>query len=101
MRMPRSSTSGQGRPKGVPNKIPAAVKDMVMAALEKVGGIDYLAEQATKNPAAFMALLGKVLPMQLTGANDGPVMIITGVCRHGEGDEGDDAVPCLPAPSAH
>jgi hypothetical protein len=38
-------------------------------------------EQSQKNPAAFLTLVGKVLPLQMTGANDGPVMIITGVPR--------------------
>ncbi len=33
----------------------------------------YLMDQAIKNPGPFMSLLGKVLPMQHTGANDGPI----------------------------
>ena len=37
--------------------------------------VDYLAAQAEKNPAAFMALLGKVLPLQVTGGDDGPLII--------------------------
>ena len=28
-----------------------------------------------KNPAAFLTLLGKVLPLQMTGADDGPPVI--------------------------
>jgi len=35
---------------------------MILGALNEVGGMDYLAQQATANPAAFMTLLGKVLP---------------------------------------
>jgi hypothetical protein len=35
------------------------VKDMVLAALNEVGGVEYLKRQAEKNPVAFMALLGK------------------------------------------
>jgi hypothetical protein len=79
--MPRSSTSGQGRPKGVPNKLTSDVKAMILAALDKAGGVDYLVAQSEKNPSAFMTLVGKVLPLQMTGANDGPVMIVTGVPR--------------------
>jgi hypothetical protein len=79
--MPRSSTSGQGRPKGVPNKLTSDVKAMILAALDNVGGVDYLVAQAERNPAAFLTLVGKVLPLQMTGANEGPVMIITGVPR--------------------
>lgn len=64
---------GAGRPKGVPNKITGAVKDMILAALDGAGGAKYLQRQATENPAAFMTLVGKVLPLQLTGEGGGPI----------------------------
>ena len=48
---------------------------MVLEALAEKGGTAWLVEQMDKNPVAFMALLGKILPMQLTGANDGPLVI--------------------------
>lgn len=64
-----------GRPKGAKNKNSMAVKDMILAALETAGGAQYLAAQAQKNPGPFMILVGKVLPMQITGANDGPVQV--------------------------
>lgn len=35
-------TPGPGRPKGVPNKITADVKAMILAALDKAGGAEYL-----------------------------------------------------------
>jgi hypothetical protein len=35
---------------------------MILAALDDAGGQRYLAEQAQKNPAAFMSLLAKILP---------------------------------------
>lgn len=63
-----------GRKKGVPNKTTAALKDMILQALDKKGGVDYLVTQADQNPAAFMTLLGKVLPMQVTGGDGGPVV---------------------------
>jgi hypothetical protein len=72
----KTKTSGQGRPKGSPNKTTAALKDMVLTALNKAGGVDYLKDQAMKNPAAFMTLLGKVLPLQLTGGPDGEAISI-------------------------
>lgn len=46
---------------------------MVLGALDDVGGQTYLAKQAVESPAAFMTLLGKVLPMQVSGPNGGPV----------------------------
>lgn len=58
---------------GKPNKVTAAIKDMILQALSDVGGVKYLKQQAKDNPTAFMGLLGKILPTQLTGPNDGPI----------------------------
>lgn len=69
---PNRGNAGKGRPKGVPNKANAALKDMILEALSKQGGVDYLARQAEENPASFMSLVGRVLPMTVTGpADDG------------------------------
>lgn len=64
-----------GRKKGTPNKIPGALREMILGALDAVGGEEYLTKQATENPVAFMTLLGKVLPLQVGGADGGPVPI--------------------------
>jgi hypothetical protein len=72
---------GAGRKKGVPNKINADLKEMILGALSDVGGRDYLALRAKDTPAAFLTLIGKVLPMQITGEGGGPVFVITGVDR--------------------
>jgi hypothetical protein len=58
---------GPGRPKGSANKLTADIKQMLMEALDESGGKDYFVEQAKKNPAAFMTLIGKVLPTQVSG----------------------------------
>lgn len=68
--------AGKGRKPGVPNKVTADVKAMVLTALNKVGGAAYLARQAEKSPAAFMVLVGKVLPLQVTGAPGGEAIQI-------------------------
>lgn len=73
--MAKSSTSGQGRPKGAVNKENRALRELILEALEKKGGAEYLARQADENPAAFMTLLGKVLPLQVSGQDGGPVAI--------------------------
>jgi hypothetical protein len=70
-----------GRKKGTPNRITGDVRAMILAALDKVGGEDYLVGQARTNPTAFLTLLGKVLPMQVSGEGGGPVFIVTGVPR--------------------
>lgn len=54
---------GPGRPKGVPNKTTRAVKEMVLEALDRAGGVKYLVEQAEENPTAFLTLVGKTLPL--------------------------------------
>jgi hypothetical protein len=69
--------AGRGRPKGSPNKIQAAVKEMVIQALNEAhadGGVAYLKEQASKNPTAFLSLVGKVLPLQVQGDPNAPLV---------------------------
>lgn len=62
---------GPGRKKGVPNKSNAALKDMILQALDGAGGVEYLQARAEdpKTASAFLTLVGKVLPMQVTGAD--------------------------------
>jgi hypothetical protein len=48
---------------------------MILGALDEAGGQEYLARQAEKNPAAFMTLLGKVLPTQLAGTHEQPIVL--------------------------
>ncbi len=69
--------AGKGRKKGVPNKVTKAVKEMILAALDKAGGEDYLVEQSEKNPTAFLTLVGKVLPLdvKLGNGDAGPLVI--------------------------
>jgi hypothetical protein len=70
---------GPGRPKGMPNRTTALLKDAILRAAQDAGGEDgmvgYLTLQAKTNPGPFMALLGKVLPMQIAGDNENPLYI--------------------------
>jgi hypothetical protein len=66
-------TSGQGRKPGVPNKLGRDIKEMVVGALCAAGGVNYLLRQAEQNPVAFMGLVGRVLPLQVTGEAGGPI----------------------------
>ena len=68
--------AGKGRPRGVPNKITGALKEMILGALSRAGGEDYLVQQAWKNPTAFLALLGKVLPTTLAGDPPNPLAVV-------------------------
>lgn len=79
----RGSKPGErrgGRQKGTPNKVTGALKDMILTALDQAhpeGAVAYLKSQASANPTAFLTLVGKVLPLQVTGgeAGDAPLMI--------------------------
>lgn len=57
--------AGKGRPKGSPNKVNASLKELILGALHDAGGRGWLAGQAQENPVAFMALLAKLLPLEL------------------------------------
>lgn len=73
-----------GRQKGTPNKTTALLKDAIIRAAEAVGEdtkgagglVGYLKRLAKEDVKAFSSLLGKVLPLQVTGADDGPVQIV-------------------------
>jgi hypothetical protein len=78
---PGDGTPGPGRPKGVPNKATALLKDAILKATETAGGgepdglVNYLVAQAKQNPVAFMTLLGKVLPLQVSGEKGGNIIV--------------------------
>ncbi len=67
---------GPGRPKGVPNKTTTAVKDMILAALDKAGGMEYLLRQASENPTAFLTLVGKIIPLTVGGDKENPLLAV-------------------------
>ena len=64
---------GAGRPPGSLDKGNAMIREMVVAALDDAGGVEYLVRQANAKPAAFLALIGKVMPVQIEGAKGGPI----------------------------
>jgi len=72
-----------GRPAGTPNKTTRLLKDAIMRAAEltgedmngKEGLIGYCKFLAVNEPKAFATLLGKVMPLQVTGEDGGPVRI--------------------------
>lgn len=68
---------GRGRPKGSPNRNTQAIKEMLLASLDNVGGQAYFEQQAKENPTAFMSLIAKIIPSEvkkeITGADGGPI----------------------------
>lgn len=69
------SGNPKGRKAGTPNKVTGELKAMVLQALEDAGGVNYLKARAEDTPTAFLSLLGRVLPMQVTGQDGGPIKI--------------------------
>ncbi len=75
--------AGKGRKAGTPNKTTAALKDAILRAAElsgrdckgKEGLVGYLRRVADEDVKAFSGLLGKVLPLQVTGDGGGPLSI--------------------------
>jgi len=66
-----------GRPPGVPNKVTTQLKEAILQALNEAdagGAVEYLKQQAVKNPNAFLALVGRVLPLQVSGDPDQPLI---------------------------
>lgn len=67
-----SGNPGPGRPKGSPNKLSKAAKEVIAEAAERLGGVDRLvvwAQTAPENEKAFWATIyPKLLPLQVNAA---------------------------------
>jgi hypothetical protein len=49
-------------------------KDQILAALDKLGGVDYLVRLGNEQPGVFGSLLGRVIPTQLALNGDGELL---------------------------
>ena len=73
---PQKRQKTGGRKKGTPNKLTASLKEAILMAADGAhpeGMTGYLRLQAIENPAAFMTLLGKVLPTTLANDTTNPI----------------------------
>jgi hypothetical protein len=66
---------GPGRA-GKANLTTKQARQMILEALEMVGGAQYLATIAIINPPAFCQLVGRTLPLKVEGDPDAPVFTI-------------------------
>lgn len=67
---------GAGRKPGIPNKITTELKEAILQAADEAhndGVVGYLKQVAQTNSSAFVALLGKVLPLTIAGDKDNPI----------------------------
>jgi len=53
-----------GRKVGSKNKFSKDVKSQILAALDQLGGVNYLVKLGKEHPPVFGGLLGRVLPME-------------------------------------
>lgn len=68
---------GQGRPKGVKNKL-TNLRDAVLEAFDTVGGPEYLVRLANgtqSDRAAFISVVNKVLPSQINANVEGGIQV--------------------------
>ena len=79
---------GPGRKPGIPNRANGLLKDAIIQAAEEAGGeggmVAYLTKQAKKHPAAFLGLIGRVLPLQVQDRGARPQIIVE-IVRHKSG----------------
>lgn len=77
----KGQKSGPGRPKGATNKVTRQLKEMILEALDNAGGVDYLERKANdpRTAAAFLSLVGKVLPMTIAGDPQNPLQMVARV----------------------
>ena len=66
-----------GRKKGTPNKHTRHIRELIRASLETAGGEAYLARMAEEQPAAYLSLVGRLVPLELRGDADAPIIFIT------------------------
>lgn len=68
---------GKGRPKGAQNKTTKAAKEMIAECADRLGGVERMvawAQEAPENERAFWATVyPKLLPLQVSGENGGPI----------------------------
>ena len=62
----KARAEGLNSRKGKPNKATANIKVMIEEALVSAGGAAYFQRQAEENPSAFMQLVGKLLPKNVS-----------------------------------
>jgi hypothetical protein len=82
---PKGHKKMGGRGKGTPNKTTKILKDAILLAATDVGEdgsgkdglVGYLRTIAMRCPQAFVGLLGRVIPVQITGEGGGPIRMIT------------------------
>lgn len=71
---------GPGRPKGSPNKVTKAAKDIIADAADRLGGVERLVawakEDAQNERAYWSQIFPKLLPLQVSGEGGGAIGVV-------------------------
>jgi hypothetical protein len=78
----RTRTSGQGRPKGVPNKTTVAAREAFQLAFEGLGGVTALQVWANDNQTEFFKLYGRLIPVDVNASGG----LTINIKRFGDGN---------------
>ena len=65
----KGNSYGQGRPKGSMNRATRAVKECLLEAFEKMGGMKAFVAWGKENPTEFYKLWGKIIPTEIRNAD--------------------------------
>jgi hypothetical protein len=65
---------GSGRPKGALDPGNAALREIILESLVGVGGVKYLEQTALTHQAAYLSLIGRVLPLTVAGDPNAPIV---------------------------
>tara|TARA_B100000809_G_scaffold159230_1_gene156605 strand:- start:1135 stop:1533 length:399 start_codon:yes stop_codon:yes gene_type:complete len=88
MPIPKGSPKvpGSGRASGTPNRSTKALKEAVLRAGDRAGGVDpdgrargvegWLLDLAADDPKAFAVMLGRLLPTESKTTTEGPTVVI-------------------------
>jgi Family of unknown function (DUF5681) len=78
------SGNPNGRPIGSLNVVTRILKEQILEALDRQGGIEYLQWLARTNSSAFVSLLSKVLPTTVEGEGHVTITLEERIVRPGE-----------------
>jgi hypothetical protein len=75
MAAPKGNPRYGGRQKGTRNRLTRDLKAMILGALSAAGGQAWFEHQMEANPVAFMALLGRLLPLTIGSEKEKPLEV--------------------------
>ena len=85
------TVKARGARRAVLNKINADLKEMILGVLRRRWRSHITSPSSrSTSTTAFLTLIGKVLPLQITGDGGGPVFVITGVDRDDDSSNSND-----------